>query len=74
MGDKKVSLETDEAQMRQFTRAVLNDLQALERMLDGGFLEEDVLRVGGEQEMFIVNSAMGPAPLATELILLRKHA
>ena len=54
MGDKKVSMETDESRMRQFTKAVLNDLQALEKMLAGGQLEENVLRIGAEQEMFFV--------------------
>jgi len=68
MGDKKVTSEYDEMQLRQFTVGVLNDLQALERMLDGGMFEEDVRRIGAEQEMFLVDSAMRPAPLAVEVI------
>ncbi|MFT3744831.1 MAG: CBS domain-containing protein [Pyrinomonadaceae bacterium] len=68
MGDKKVTSEYDDAQMRAFTLAVLNDLQAFERMLDGGMFEEDALRIGAEQEMFLVDSAMRPAPIVTELI------
>ena len=68
MGDKKVSTQADEAQMRQFTKAVLNDLQALEKMLDGGQLEDGALRIGAEQEMFLVDSSMYPAPLALEIM------
>lgn len=68
MGDKKVTTEYDDAQMRAFTLAVLNDLQAFERMLDGGMFEENVLRIGAEQEMFLVDSAMRPAPIVTELM------
>lgn len=68
MGEKKVSTQTDEAQMRQFTKAVLNDLQALEKMLDGGKFEDEALRIGAEQEMFLVDSAMRPAPLAMKII------
>jgi len=54
--------------MRAFTLAVLNDLQALEFMLKGGQFEENVRRIGAEQEMFLVDSAMRPAPLAIETI------
>lgn len=74
MGDKKVSIEQDESRMRQFTKAVLNDLQALEKMLAGGQMEEDVLRIGAEQEMFLVDSAMHPAPLILEVLGAAKDA
>ena len=68
MGDKKVSIEQDESRMRQFTKAVLNDLQALEKMLADGQMEDGVLRIGAEQEMFLVDSAMHPAPLILEVL------
>jgi len=68
MGDKKVSTETNEAQMRRFTKAVLSDLQALEKMLAGDLMESDVLRIGAEQEMFLIDSSFHPAPLAMEII------
>lgn len=72
MGDKKVSLETDENRLRQFTKAVLNDLQALEKMLSEGQLENDALRIGAEQELFLVDSAMHPAPLILEVLKVAK--
>lgn len=68
MGDQKVTREYDDIQMRAFTLGVLNDLRALQMMLDGEMLEEDVRRIGAEQEMFLVDSAMRPAPLAVEII------
>jgi len=68
MGDKKVSMEQDESRMRDFTKAVLNDLQALEKMLAEGQMEDGVLRIGAEQEMFLVDSAMHPAPLVLEVL------
>jgi CBS domain-containing protein/gamma-glutamyl:cysteine ligase YbdK (ATP-grasp superfamily) len=68
MGEKTVSTQTDEAHLRQFTKAVLNDLQALEKMLDGGKLENEALRIGAEQELFLVDSSMHPAPLAMEIM------
>lgn len=68
MGDKKVTSEYDDAQMRTFTLGVLNDLRALKQMLDSGMFEEDVRRIGAEQEMFLVDSAMRPSPIVTELM------
>lgn len=68
MGDKKVTAKYDDAQMRAFTLGVLTDLRALEWMLDAGMFEDDVRRIGAEQEMFLVDSAMRPAPLAVEVI------
>ena len=68
MGEQNVSIEQDEKQMRQFTKAVLNDLQALEQMLANGQMEEDALRIGAEQEMFLIDSAMHPAPLIQEVL------
>ncbi len=68
MGDKTVTTESDEAQLRQFTRAVLDDLQALEMMIRGGYMEDEAFRIGAEQEMFLVDSSMHPAPVAVEIL------
>lgn len=68
MGDKQVTAEYDDDQMRAFTLAVLNDLQAFEMMLDADLFEEDVRRIGAEQEMFLVDSAMRPAAISIEVI------
>ncbi len=68
MGDKQVSMETDESRMRHFTKAVLNDLQALETMLADGKMEDGVFRIGAEQEIFLVDSAMRPAPIVLEIL------
>lgn len=68
MGDKTVKSDYDESQMRAFTVGVLNDLQALESMLAAGTFEEDVRRIGAEQEMFLVDSAMRPAPMVLEIL------
>lgn len=68
MGDKVVSRRYDDSALRTFTRAVLNDLQALESMLANGQIEEDVRRIGAEQEMFLVDSSLHPAPLVSEVM------
>lgn len=68
MGDKIVSTEYDEEQMREFTLGVLTDLQAMEKMLDAEMFEEDVCRIGAEQEVFLVDQSMHPAPIAMDVI------
>lgn len=68
MGDKKVETQSDEHQLRNFTKAVLNDLQALEKMLAGNMMEENALRIGAEQEMFLVDSSMHPASIAMQIL------
>lgn len=68
MGDKKVTRDYGDEQMRAFTLSVLSDLQALEQMLKSGMFEENVRRIGAEQEMFLVDSAYRPAPLALDVI------
>ena len=37
-------------------------------MLDAGMFEKTERRIGAEQEMFFVDSAMRPAPLAVQVI------
>lgn len=68
MGEKKVSTQVNEHHLRVFTKSVLNDLQALEKMLDGEMMEENALRIGAEQEMFLVDSSFYPAPIAMQII------
>jgi len=68
VGDHNVSSESSGSQIRQFTKAVLNDLQAVERMLELGMFEDNTFRIGAEQEMFLVNSAMCPAPISTRIL------
>lgn len=68
MGEHNVSLEHDEQQTQAFMKALLNDLAALERMLDSGLIETGVRRIGSEQEMFLVDRAMRPAPLVLSVL------
>ena len=67
MGDKKVTSEYGEQEMREFTLALLNDLDALEQMLSRGMVEA-IRRIGAEQEFFLVDRSLHPAPLVCEVI------
>ena len=68
MGDAEHPEGDDSGQLHHFTRALLADMHALERMLDGDLFETGVRRVGAEQEMFLVDDSMQAAPVAGEVI------
>ena len=53
---------------RRFMRAVLADLRALEQMLEAGAFERGVVRIGAEQELFLVDRAYHPAPGALKIL------
>lgn len=54
---KKVEGMLAGEERRRFTRAILTDLRALERMLDEGVFDEGPPRIGAEQEMFLIDKA-----------------
>lgn len=60
MGSNDVSEAGDPDLMRTFVRALLEDVHALERMLDEDRIESGVRRIGAEQEMFLVDRAYRP--------------
>ncbi len=49
-------------------KALLDDLRALELMLETGMVESGIRRIGAEQEMFLVDSNLGPAAVAEEVL------
>jgi CBS domain-containing protein len=58
----------DPETIRVFTRAVLRDLQALERMLREGLVESGPRRFGAEQELFLVGEGWRPAGVAPQVL------
>ena len=55
-------------ELRHFTRRLLRDVQALEKMLDEGMIESGIRRIGAEQELFLLDSSYRPAPLALRML------
>lgn len=68
MGVQTVSLVQDEQQMQQFVRNLLKDVKAFEYMLDNNWFEDDITRIGAEQEMCIVDNRWKPAPIAMKTL------
>jgi CBS domain-containing protein/gamma-glutamylcysteine synthetase len=74
MGEQRVSLVKDDAQMQKFMRSLLNDVKALEYMLENDWFESDVTRIGAEQEMALVDAkSFKPAPIAMEALEIMKE-
>ncbi len=69
MGEQRVSKVKDEAKMSRFVRFLLNDVKALEHMLENDWFETETIRIGAEQEMCLVDrKTFKPAPLAMEAL------
>ncbi len=68
MGEHTVDSISDEQRLRAFTKAILADVKALEYMLEKDMIERGVRRIGAEQEMFLVDRSMRPAPVAMEVL------
>ena len=71
MGEHKVEQQVDEKKALAFMKALLEDLRALAFMLEDGRIESGVMRVGAEQEMFLIDRYLRPAPVSLEVL---KHA
>src|SRR4030095_3388345 len=68
MGDHHVEQELDEQKEQMFMKALLDDLRALDYMLDNDLIESGVRRIGAEQEMFLVDENLRPAPVSVEVL------
>jgi hypothetical protein len=68
-----VRLNSAEAK-KKFTKLLLNDIKALELMLQKGLIESDITRIGAEQELCLVNDEFGPAPNNLEVLELIKDS
>ena len=70
MGEHNVSVNRDLRQEQAFMKALLADLAALEQMLVTGKIERGIHRIGAEQELFLVDANMRPAPVVLDVLQL----
>ncbi|MBC8030129.1 MAG: CBS domain-containing protein [Pyrinomonadaceae bacterium] len=68
MGEHNVEQQFDEKKSQAFMKALLDDLHALDYMIATDRLEVGVARIGAEQEMFLVDRNMRPAPISLEVL------
>ena len=67
MGEHDVK-QSEKEELREFMRSLLEDVMALERMIQEGKIESGVRRIGAEQEMFLIDQGWRPAPRSTEIL------
>ena len=68
MGEHNVEPQFDEKMSQAFMRALLEDLRALEFMIETGRFETGVTRIGAEQEMFLIDHNLRPAAICLEVL------
>lgn len=68
MGEHNVEKDPDENKLQAFMKALLDDLRALDYMLDNDLIENGVRRIGAEQEMFLVDENLRPAPVSMQVL------
>ncbi|HEU4930504.1 MAG TPA: CBS domain-containing protein [Pyrinomonadaceae bacterium] len=68
MGEHNVEQYVDEKKAQVFMKALLEDLRALAFMLENGRIESGVTRIGAEQEMFLIDRYLRPAPVSLEVL------
>ncbi|MEM9598206.1 MAG: glutamate-cysteine ligase family protein [Acidobacteriota bacterium] len=68
MGRADVEKASDPAKMRIFMQRLLEDVHALQAMLDDDLFERGAARIGAEQELFLVDDAHRPASAAMAVL------
>lgn len=69
MGSQDVSRMKGKRQMKNFVQALLKDIDAMSKMLDGGWFEDDIVRIGAEQEICLIDkNTYKPMPISMEVI------
>jgi CBS domain-containing protein/gamma-glutamyl:cysteine ligase YbdK (ATP-grasp superfamily) len=68
MGEHHVEQQICEQRSQQFMKALLEDLRALAFMLEDGRIEGGARRIGAEQEMFLIDRDLRPAPVSPEVL------
>lgn len=68
MGDLNVRLVSNRKELNAFTKHLLQDIHALERMVEEQWFNEEPIHIGAEQEICIVDKHFKPAPKSMTLL------
>jgi CBS domain-containing protein len=68
MGEHSVNKNTNKETRERFIKHLLNDIKALELMIEKDIIENDVIRIGSEQEFCLVSEDWRPAKSAEEIL------
>ncbi|GAB4405307.1 MAG: glutamate-cysteine ligase family protein [Microscillaceae bacterium] len=73
MGAQGVRLASSQQELNQFTRYLLRDIQALEKMLADDWFENTDMHIGAEQEICLIDENNKPAPANMAILERLKH-
>ena len=73
MGEQRVKLAKSNEELQKFMRAVLKDLRALQKMLDEDWFESDIIRIGAEQELCLIDKNAKPYLKSAEILEKLDH-
>ena len=73
MGVQEVKIASNQKELNNFTRCLLKDIQALEKMLEDDWFEKSPIRIGAEQEICLVDEHGKPAPMSMEILEALNH-
>ncbi|MEZ4843624.1 MAG: CBS domain-containing protein [Bacteroidia bacterium] len=68
MGEQAINTFSDSNQRRAFTKQVLEDIQALDLMLQKNMIERHTSRIGAEQELVLLDKNCKPASNNMEIL------
>ncbi len=68
MGEQKVSRIANDSSRAELVRHLLNDVRALEIMLEKNLFERGTIRIGAEQEFFLVDENWKPSDKALHIL------
>ncbi|MCX7551281.1 CBS domain-containing protein [Xanthomarina sp. F2636L] len=68
MGNLHVTKLQNKKEHANYIHHLMNDLEALDLMLEGNLIEKEPLRIGAEQEFFIVDKAFFPNNNALDIL------
>lgn len=68
MGEQNIEQQASESSRQAFMKSLLNEVRALELMLEKGMVESGVSRIGAEQEMFLIDKGQKPDLTALEVL------
>lgn len=68
MGLQSVSIISNSKEKERFVKYLLNDIKALELMIDNDMIEKGITRIGVEQELCLVDSTWRPSPIILDIL------
>ncbi len=68
MGLQTVSIISNSKEKDRFVKYLLNDIKALEFMIEKDMIEQGIKRIGVEQELCLVDATWRPAPIILDVL------